>query len=706
MATAASAATAARRQAQSSARRRRTPWPRARRGRGGARRRRRRSSPRRRRSSRPPRPRSPTRATASPRSRRCPAAQRATSPRSARASTHGVAAVGRAARPPPIGAIATARHAGGPRAPAQPSSSAGENPDDLAALVADGCPARPAARAARDALRRRQPARAHLSRQHPRRRARAGADRRRARAGAAATSSASAPAAPPRRPRSRRGARWSSASARRAPPGSRAPAAADAPPQRAAAWTRAARTNVLPGPLDRARLPRRRSAASPCSGKPIPDALALGPDPSDAGASDPAAPLGAAAQWLVDFDRAVERGMALRIPLAAPTPAAWTGSSCSACARPPTAPRARAASSALLDAHHYTGGLALMRARRADEQHRVRARRRWTPAGDDPAVEPAQRARRRAHHPQLGRHAARAGARHRDRSARPTPPAPARRRSPCERQMRIALWPVTWGYMLDQLAGELSDDAIARRPRALPGERDGGRRAARAAARPPAVRRARGHVAAPVAAARSARPRRPARPAAERARARLARGARAPSRASRPACDLGAVLATAVAMSPVSLHYGARGLSLPGARRRHVRARRRRRCEPIRALGLHARPGARPRRVRPARHAAHRPAGRRPAVGDRAAAGGRRTTSPGSSINGLDARAHRHPAGRRQHAAVRAAAPRAAARLRDRRAAHRPRPRARRAGRGRRARPGDGTRADARGRGSPRRWTA
>ena len=30
-----------------------------------------------------------------------------------------------------------------------------------------------------------------------------------------------------------------------------------------------------------------------------------------------------------------------------------------------------------------------------------------------------------------------------------------------ERQMRTALWPVTWGYLLDQLAGELSDDAIA-----------------------------------------------------------------------------------------------------------------------------------------------------------------------------------------------------------------------------------------------------
>ena len=27
--------------------------------------------------------------------------------------------------------------------------------------------------------------------------------------------------------------------------------------------------------------------------------------------------------------------------------------------------------------------------------------------------------------------------------------------------MRTALWPVTWGYMLDQLAGELPDDAIA-----------------------------------------------------------------------------------------------------------------------------------------------------------------------------------------------------------------------------------------------------
>src|SRR5262249_59213617 len=30
-----------------------------------------------------------------------------------------------------------------------------------------------------------------------------------------------------------------------------------------------------------------------------------------------------------------------------------------------------------------------------------------------------------------------------------------------ERQMRAALWPVTWGYALDQLLGAISDDAAA-----------------------------------------------------------------------------------------------------------------------------------------------------------------------------------------------------------------------------------------------------
>src|SRR5262249_13306700 len=79
-------------------------------------------------------------------------------------------------------------------------------------------------------------------------------------------------------------------------------AAAATPPQRAGAWTRAARTNVLP---DRWIALGYRGGARQFAvlGRPIPDALALGPDPGDAAAGDPAAPLGPGAQWLVDFNR-------------------------------------------------------------------------------------------------------------------------------------------------------------------------------------------------------------------------------------------------------------------------------------------------------------------------------------------------------------------------------------------------------------------
>ena len=172
-------------------------------------------------------------------------------------------------------------------------------------------------------------------------------------------------------------------------------------------------------PLDRARLPRRRT--------PLRRARAADPRHAGRSAPTPTTPAratrrrrsGAAAQWLVDFDRAVERGMALRIPLGrGRPPAASTGSSCSACARPADGTESARRLSALLDAHHYTGGLALAAARRADEQHRVRAVG-VDARGRRSRREPAQRARRRAHHERVGRHAARAGARDRRRPAHP-----------------------------------------------------------------------------------------------------------------------------------------------------------------------------------------------------------------------------------------------------------------------------------------------
>ena len=81
------------------------------------------------------------------------------------------------------------------------------------------------------------------------------------------------------------------------------------------------------------------------------------------------------------------------------------------------------------------------------------------------------------------------------------------------------------------------------------------------------------------------------------------------------------MLATAVAMSPVSLAVRRARPVAAGAGRRHVRAPAAGARTRARARAA-ARPGARPGRVRAVRHAADRPAGHRPAVRDRAAAAG------------------------------------------------------------------------------------
>ena len=204
-------------------------------------------------------------------------------------------------------------------------------------------------------------------------------------------------------------------------------AAADAPPQHAAAWTRAARTNVLP---DRwialgYRGGERRFVVL---GRTIPDALVLGPDPNDLGAGDPAAPLGPAAQWLVDFDRAVERGMALRIPLGEADRGGLDRLLVLG-VRATTDPTESARRlSALLDAHHYTDGLALTPPG-APTNNTQSVRSGWSLAGDDPAV--SMRNERGAALTTSGTDGtllARALGIAVDRS--PTPPAPAERPSP------------------------------------------------------------------------------------------------------------------------------------------------------------------------------------------------------------------------------------------------------------------------------------
>ena len=362
-------------------------------------------------------------------------------------------------------------------------------------------------------------------------------------------------------------------------------AAADAPPQRAAAWTRAARTNVLP---DRwivlgYRGGERRFAVL---GRPIADTLVLGPDPNDLGAGDPAAPLGSAAQWLLDFDRAVAGGMALRIPLAEADRGGLDRLLVLGLRATADGTESVRRLSALLDAHHYTDGLALVPPG-VPTNNTQWVRSAWATAGDDPAV--GLRNERGASLVTSGSdgnllaralgiaadpltHAAGAGA-----------AAVA-----AERQMRTALWPVTWGYLLDQLVGGLSDDAVAT---------------------------ARAHFLTSVAASGALPTLRLGRqpygllavtslgqwrlldpadldatlPQLLLALARAWREALSAVPRVAPGVDLGAVLATAVAMSPVSLAYGARGLSLP-LTDAAMFARLQQALGPVRALGLQLAP--------------------------------------------------------------------------------------------------------------------
>ena len=358
-------------------------------------------------------------------------------------------------------------------------------------------------------------------------------------------------------------------------------AAASAVPPRTEAWTRAARTHVLP---DRwivlgYRGGERRFAVL---GRPIADTLVLGPDPSALGAGDPAAPLGPAAQWLVDFDRAVAGGMALRIPLAEADRGGLDRLLVLGLRATVDGTESARRLSALLDAHHYTDGLALV-SPGAPTNNTQWVRSAWAPAGDDPAV--GLRNERGASLVTSGSdgdllaralgiaadpltHAA--GADAVDVAA--------------ERQMRTSLWPVTWGYLLDQLAGGLSDDAVATAREhfltnvaasgALPTLRLGRQPYGLLAVTSLRQWRLLDPVDLDATLPRLLQALAPTWSAALGALPRVA-----------PGLDLGDALATAVAMSPVSLAYGARGLSLPPPDAAAF-ARLQQALGPVHALGL------------------------------------------------------------------------------------------------------------------------
>ena len=282
-------------------------------------------------------------------------------------------------------------------------------------------------------------ARARLPRHGPRRHARARADRGGARLGPPVPRRASARRREATTPRARRGGALADRfGAPRAAWIARAAALAN-PPRRAAAGPAPRRRTCCPTAGSRSAT-ATACAASPRSGARSPTASRSGPTRSELAAADPAAPLGDG-RALAGRLRARRGGRHGAADSARPatTPPASTGSSSSACAPRATPTTARAAWPRLLDAHHYTGGLALV-APGTPTNNTASARSAWT-CVDDGAARPAQGARRAARHDGDGRTAtllARALGVPSTRSPMPSTPADAGDRRPAHAHGAVA----------------------------------------------------------------------------------------------------------------------------------------------------------------------------------------------------------------------------------------------------------------------------
>jgi hypothetical protein len=140
------------------------------------------------------------------------------------------------------------------------------------------------------------------------------------------------------------------------------PAAPGAMLRRSEAWTRASHTQVL---ADRwvAIAYREDRPVALVWGKPIPDTIVTGPSPSetDSGIDDPELPaIDDEMRWMIDFATAEAKGMALRIPLTEEQ-ARFGFESLAVLGIKASIDAAATAGrlTDLLDAHHYTNGLAV-----------------------------------------------------------------------------------------------------------------------------------------------------------------------------------------------------------------------------------------------------------------------------------------------------------------------------------------------------------
>ena len=129
------------------------------------------------------------------------------------------------------------------------------------------------------------------------------------------------------------------------------------PPQRAGSWTKAPTAAALPDAWTV--VAEGPGAPLTATGRPIQPDLAVSLDPGSGTLFPPDSPVDAGMQWMVDFAKAVDAGMALALPLTAEQRRAGFDRifvyGLRAADQDPSATLR-----ALLDAHHYTDGLAIL----------------------------------------------------------------------------------------------------------------------------------------------------------------------------------------------------------------------------------------------------------------------------------------------------------------------------------------------------------
>lgn len=230
------------------------------------------------------------------------------------------------------------------------------------------------------------------------------------------------------------------------------------------AWTRPPRAHAMP---DRWVVMGYRGNARVLSavGRPIPKTLAAGPDPGappPAETKDDTLGVDDGMRWMVDFDRAVEDGMGLRIPIASEDADAGFDRLVvlGLKAREDGTAAAEKVES-LLEAQHYTDSLSFVPqgtpSNNTAEARSGYARSEpglWTAfAGDGNAEAPVPESNGSVTARALGL----------DPAVFEKIPHAAETEQADARALNAALWPATWGYFLHQvMGGALSDDAIER----------------------------------------------------------------------------------------------------------------------------------------------------------------------------------------------------------------------------------------------------